>query len=505
MSYYVEPIIVNTNNLTTPAPAKDLWDNRVAAYNTYDAPGAPKCSIWIMGFNRLEKTKYCVECVMNYTQEIDYELILVDNGSEDGTYEYFQTVPFDNKKIIKVTKNIGAFFPMSEVLKVFTGKYLVIVPNDVYVTKNWLDNLLKCYESDKSIGFVVPVSSNVSNLQQIDLNFKSNDDMQKKAAAYNQSDPLKWDERCRLISIISIFSRHVLDTVGVFDSAFIHDFSEDDLCIRLRRNGYKLILCKDTWVCHDHDFRNMEDKDPEKFQQTLESGRNTYREKHFGIDAWDDINNFEFTLLEPLDKENLPKDRLTILCAEARCGTPMLEARNRLRKRGLTIKSSYAFTSQAKYYQDLQTIADDVKCERVDFLQACYANDTFDIIIFCEPINTYSSPITLLQRLYSFLKPGGMLLFKLRNTDDFNTILRAVGIGGMDDNDLPAVLPLNQVRECLKIFGGKNIYIVPELHNLDEEDKKTLLALLRSIKQNADNNDLIRVLTKDYCFKVIKG
>ena len=161
--YYVEPITLNTDDLIPPSVANSMWENRTNNYFMYDVQNVPKCTVVIQGYNRLDKTKYCVECVLNYTQDVDYELILVDNGSDDGTYEYFQSVPFERKKIIRVTKNIGSAFPSKYYRELTLGKYIAFISNDVYVTKNWLSNLLKCYESDPTIGFVMPLSSNVSN------------------------------------------------------------------------------------------------------------------------------------------------------------------------------------------------------------------------------------------------------------------------------------------------------------------------------------------------------
>ncbi|MDR2357359.1 MAG: glycosyltransferase family 2 protein, partial [Oscillospiraceae bacterium] len=250
-----ETVIINTDSLFPPSTASDMWGNRKKAYFAYEQPGVPLCSIVVQSYNRLNKTKYCVECILNYSKDVDYELILVDNGSTDGTFEFFQSVLHEKKKIIRVTKNMGAAFPLPHIRTHASGKYIVLVNNDIYVTKNWLSNLLKCYESDPRIGFAEPVSSNVSNSQQVDMPFDNFVEMQKKAAKFNNSDPSKWDERLRLISLLNIMRRDVLDIVGTYDPAFVHDFAEDDLAIRLRRAGYKLVLCGDTWIHHDHDFR----------------------------------------------------------------------------------------------------------------------------------------------------------------------------------------------------------------------------------------------------------
>lgn len=499
MDYNVEPIVIDTDGLDFPGMLGTLWESRAANYQFYNRDGTPKCSIAVIGYKRLHKTKYCVECILKYTQDLDYELILVDVGSHDGTYEYYQTVAHNNKKIIQLTQNMGLHFLWPVLRKAFSGKYLAVISNDIYVTTNWLSNLLACYESDTRIGFVEPVSSNVSNWQQVDLPYSDFDEMQSQAAVYNQSDPAKWEERMRLVSPIVLYSRPVLDVVGVFDPAFVHDFAEDDYSARLRRAGYKLMLCRDTWVCHDHDFRNMEDKDPVEFQRSLDYGRAVYREKYHGIDPWDDINNYEQMLLSPLDTLPLNSGDISVLAIDVHCGTPILEVRNRLRRRNRACSSQQAFTTQAKYYQDLQTICDAVCCDRIDCIESFYKTESFDIIVLGEPLNAYPTPIKLLQSLYGFLKPGGTLLFKLYNTYNFCAFLR----GGKDGQQSAAVLP-KEVAQCLVQLGGCDISVITEIERLNPSDSQQLFLLARRVKPDADDKELARLVTKYYHFKVIK-
>ena len=505
MSEYGNVIIKNTDDITPPVTSGGLWENREAAYHIYDLPGVPKCSIAVIGYNRLEKTRYCVECILKCTIDIDYELILIDNGSSDGTLEFFESVEYDKKKIIKVTKNIGAPYGVNTAINTFIGKYLVIVTNDVYVTKNWLSNLLKCYESDPKIGFVAPVSSNVSNLQEVDLKFENFNEMQQKAAIFNESDPKKWERRIRLLNIITVFSRPILDIVGSFDPAYVHDFLEDDFAMRIRRQGYKLILCKDTWVCHDHNLSIGEDKDLMAYRASLESGRRIYKEKYNGLDAWDDTNNFEEALLQPIDTIRFKNTNLSSLIIEPRLGTPIFEICNKLKGRDIDDVTTHAFITRAKYFTDLQYAADTVKCDRMDFIQSHYANSSFDIIACCEPINIYGAPITFLQRLYDFLKPGGILLFKLRNTNDYNSLLRAAGLGGKTDADMPSSITPEEIIEILKIFGGIGIKLMHEMEPMQQDHQKELLELLKTLKPHAGRSELTRSITKDFCFKVEKG
>jgi SAM-dependent methyltransferase len=388
------------------------------------------------------------------------------------------------------------------------AEYYFFVHNDMYVTERWLSNLLRCYESDPAIGLCVPASSNVSNLQQVDLPFSNFDEMQAQAEKFNISDPNKWDERMRLITLPVSYSRQVIDTVGILDAGYLHDFGEDDHAVRLRRSGYRLVLCNDTWVHHDHDLRNFEDKDPAAFIASLESGRAIYKQRWHGIDAWDDINNYELNLLAPLDTHRLNGDDISALCVDVRCGTPVLEVRNHLRRRAILNVDSYAYTTKAKYYPDLNCDAvcgNDVVCDRIDFIQEHYSDNSFDIVVLGEPINTYNTPITLLQRLYNFVKPGGLLLFKLRNTDDYNAFMLSAGIGGKSDPDMPVQMPVNEVSEVIKLFGGKVGKIVSEQHPLNEADRQTIGQWIKSVKANANDSDITRLLTRDYLFNVSKA
>jgi len=500
-------IRIDTDTLSPISPDGGMWENRLDSYFQYEADGVPKCSVVVCGYNRLAKTKYCVECIITNTSDIDYELILVDNGSSDGTLEYFQSVDYDKKRIIHITNNLGLFFATNYAIKYALGKYIIIIPNDVYVTQKWLLNLLCCYESDPTIGFVAALSSNVSNLQQYDLVFSNNADMQTNAAEFNQSNSSKWEERMRLISLISIYSRDVIDIVGVADPSFVHDFGEDDYAMRLRRNGYRLVLCKDTWVHHDHDFRNMEDKDPSEYQHSLESGRSIFREKWHGIDAWDDIVNFEQALLAPIDLHAFISADISSLCIDVRCGTPVLEIRNRLRKRGLINVDSYAFTTNAKFCADLNTNAvcgNDVVCDRIDFIQDYYPDNSFDIVALGEPINTYSKPLTLLQRLFNFVKPGGLLLLKLRNTNDLNAFMLNTGIGGTADEDMPVQIPLSDFIETIKMLNGEVGQIVNESISISVADKLTVMQWLKSVNSFANESNLNALLVKNYIFSIKK-
>lgn len=478
---------INTDMMEAPLDGGSLFETRHIAYQNCNDPSLPKITIAVTAYNRLEKTKRCISYILEYTSGFDYELVLIDNGSTDGTFEYLQSVPYEKKTIWKVSKNIGLNYVRALLLRDFKTEYMIWITNDTYVTKNWLRNMMQCFQSDIRIGMVCPVSSNISNFQEVDLRVKDFADMQKKAARFNQPDPRKWQERMRIIDIILAVKREVCDSAGILDLGFYHDFCDDDTSVRIRHAGYKLMLCGDTYVYHDHDFRNMEDKDPEQFQRSLEAGRNAYREKYQGIDAWDDINNFELPMMQLLEQETAYPSKPEVLCVDPRCGTPVLQVRNMLRAKEIMDCISSAFTTKAKYFYDLQLATEGrAVCDRIAFFPEHYREESFDIVLLCEPVNTYPEPIRVTENLMRSVRKGGKLLVKLRNTDSAQALLNLLGIQQSADGDMPLQISEADFIQCLHLMGAKRIQQVNCVQSIPQSTVDTLVKGLRASKLCAD-------------------
>lgn len=497
---------INTDNIVPPSEGEDLYSSRKNVYKCILDVNQVEVSICVQAYNRLEKTKYCVESLLKNTTDINYELILVDNGSTDDTYEFFKSIQYENKKIIRITHNIGMAFSFKEVLKLYTGNILVLLSNDVYVTKNWLSNILKCMYSDERIGMVVPTSTNVSNKQCCNLSFTNLEEMQLEAEKYNQSDSKKWEERLRLITLAPAIKREVFDLVGSFDVGFFHDFLEDDLCLRIRRAGYKMMLAGDTFVHHDHNVFLGEDKDHAIFQQSLETGRSNFRLKHHGIDGWNDVLNFESMLLDMSFTEAVRVENPNILGIDVRCGTPILEIKNYLRKQGVFQSKTNAFTTHAKYYADLQCISSgEVVCDRIDYIEDYFVSESFDYILIGEAINSYKEPIRLLQKVINLSKSKGKILFKLTNTADVGNFLEALGQKGNGNKNMPIYLPMEELNECLKVMNIEHIEINAEMHRITKEMLEELRSIIVATGLVSEVDQVVNQLgINEYLYYIVK-
>ena len=496
-----EIIILDTENVKYPEydiERDSLYQIREKSVQESEV----EVSIYVQAYNRLEKTKRCVEVLLENTEE-DYELILVDNGSEDGTLEYFKSIKHPRKKIVRVTKNVGSGYPVSYAMSLCSGRYIVTIANDVYVTKYWLRNMLNCMKSDERIGMVAPRSTNVSNCQMVDsYQFKNIETFMKDAELYNKiSDPSKWEERLRLITIAPMYRKSTLNLVGPTDNIFVHDFGEDDVCARMRLAGYKMILSGDTFVHHDHNVFAGEEKDMNEFKKLLQQGRMAFKEKHQGLDAWDDILNFEYTMLQHF---NLPISEIpNMLGIDVKCGHPILTLSNNLRKNAFFRNTRYAFTTKAKYYRDLQFVcgAENVQCDRVEYMDEYYEVASMDYVVLGEPINTYNEPGSIFCTIMKILKPGGTLYFKLRNTVNIKTYLNLIGCLNIIDEDLPTQISMEEMLDTVKAFRPREIKLSMEL----VDDIKVSQEMYKSIAEKLTNGENLqsvfnKLVTKNYCF-----
>ena len=498
----------NTDGFNPPVADAGLIKTRKDRILASLGSNAEMISIVVQGYNRLEKTRNCVESILKYTTGHDFELILVDNGSTDGTLEYYQSVVCAKKKIVRVTKNVGSVVP---VMKYIDGRYVAYICNDTYVTQNWIENLLACLKSDDAIGMVVPLTSNGSNLQGIDLPFSSLEEMYEKAAAYNHSDPGKWHERLRLVVQMAVYKREALDVAGVLlDYGYYHDFADDDITFRIRRTGYKTILCKDTFVHHDHIRKALSAAEAEDFNRSIAAGKRDFGTKFFGLDAWTDVNNYEPTLMSFVDPgKHDAKMLVKALGVDVLCGTPILELKNKLRENHLYDVELSAFSTHPKYWLDLKTICSGkVFVDRIEHIGDHFNQPIFDYVFLDKPVNLYANPETLLQAAFSSLKPGGVLLLKLKNAVDFITLFHKLGINiTVADDNPPALSDLTIDGLLLKLdqIGFRNPKLGVENWAVDPNQIQMIKNTIIS-NQLSDNIDasLKTLLIKDFCVSVNK-
>lgn len=369
---------------------------------------SPLVSIVVLAYNHLDYTRQCIESIYRYTSHIDFELITINNGSSDGTEEYFNSLP--NKKKISFQENIGVCKAFNYGFRIAEGKYTMNVSNDVVVTAHWLDNLLICLESDPKIGMVVPICDASCNYQQINLPFQTMEEMQQVAERYNVSNPDLWEERLKMTVYAAIFRTEIQKALGGFDEDFNPGCYDDDaICFSIRRMGYKTILAKDTFVHHfgSHTFNAEYTKD----EKLAVRNKRLFFGK-FGVDAYV-AGLIDFNVLNVLDYSC--KSRVNILGIGGSFGTTVLQLKNACKSYGCKDVGLYYLSEQSSNMTELKTICNECVQGSADDVQTCFGSRQYDYIVVESDSTTLRNKEGLFTILYGLLKSGGQLVCTAAN------------------------------------------------------------------------------------------
>ncbi|VYU41755.1 Chondroitin synthase [Clostridium tertium] len=240
-----------------------------------------KTSIIILTYNNFDYNKICIESIKKYTNN-NYEIIVVDNHSTDGTVEWLKTQ--NDIRVIYNKENLGFPKGCNQGISIATGEEILLLNNDTIVTPKWLENLKECLYSSESIGAVGSVTNSCPNYQTISTDYASVEEMIQFAEKYNECEPKKWEERLRLIGYCMLIKKDVIDKIGLLDERFTPgNFEDDDYSFRIRNAGYKLMLCKNSFI---HHFGSASfEKISKEYSELLINNRKKFLEK-WGFDPY---------------------------------------------------------------------------------------------------------------------------------------------------------------------------------------------------------------------------
>lgn len=368
----------------------------------------------------LEDVKISVSTFLERTSHLNPFLILLNNGGGQEITDYLTNISYASKKIYHITKKTDIFhlYPILEDIQ--QSKFLVTTSSAVIVTKNWLEHLLLCLESDETICVAVPLTINGNNAKDPKEDEYSTDFMNhlnKRTEEFNQiSRPDCWEERKILESEIACYRSTNFNSYAKCPDGFFYDYCKIARSLRIARTGRKQVLCTDTLVY-------LKKYPPSYEKEIHDSGMvqslKNFKEFFWGLHPLDDLNNHEETLIAlGAFRVNSPN----VLGVEIRCGAPFYEYQYQLKKKQKCMGEFSAFITEPKYYHDLLHLCDGrVVHDRMNFLLSRYETGNFDVIIFGEPINRCIYPDTdyLLTQLLKLLKNCGEFYFKIVLTETY--------------------------------------------------------------------------------------
>lgn len=315
-------------------------------------------SLWVIAYNHLDVTRTCLQSLLrNLPRGITYELILYNHGSDDGTREFFESI--EGAHVINVAIN-RAINPMAN--RALKGKYSLYISNDVYIGENAIDNMYRAFVKHDDYGWIVPSTSNISNLQAIHTDYNDMESFLHFTHYNNIYDEKRHEMRTRLCNPI-----HMLRTddfcqlqLEIYEQFYgvtnVSSFPDDKISLWMRRHGYKNILAKDAYCHHEGSVTHRNDFDSEKkWNEFYNAGRKKFWED-FGVDPWGLGAGYS---LELFSIWHLPRmEKATVLGINCGFGSNSLKVRETLRELGGTEILLYNATQEECWLQDLRGVSD---------------------------------------------------------------------------------------------------------------------------------------------------
>lgn len=211
-------------------------------------------SIIILTFNGLKYTRLCVESLFRYTGA-PFEVIILDQGSRDGTVDYLRELQsqHSNVKIVAKDRNIGFAAGCNQAAELATGDVLVFLNNDVIVSSGWFEGLMGQLVSDPDLAASGPRSNATGELQfdaySVEKIRKIPEDIDSYANDQRRLMAGKVWYFHRLAGFCLAVRKKVFSEVGGFDQRLTF-FEDDDLCYRIMRRAYKLAIIPSVFVYH---------------------------------------------------------------------------------------------------------------------------------------------------------------------------------------------------------------------------------------------------------------
>jgi GT2 family glycosyltransferase len=208
----------------------------------------PKVSIIIVNYNGGIIFKNCLESVkkLNYS---NYELVIVDNGSTDGTEKYAN---------INNTKNTGFVGGNNQGVEIAKGKYILLLNNDTIIKPDLLDILVSRMDKDETLGVIQPKIFLMDKAGYLDnagsfftkIGFLDHWGFNKKDSGEynNEKEIFSAKGACMMIR------KELIDKIGLFDKDYFAYFEESDFCWRVWLSGYKIIYYPKTSIRHKVGF-----------------------------------------------------------------------------------------------------------------------------------------------------------------------------------------------------------------------------------------------------------
>ena len=213
-----------------------------------------KLNIVMAAFNQFKMTDRSICSILKNTN-LDFKLIVVNNGSTDETSDMIQKY-INDIVYVEAEKNEGCGIGRNIGLRLLDDncEYVILVDNDIYTPVGWAEKLIYFMEKHPEIGLGGPATNFAGSPQLIDNvpNLETDEEIEEFSKNYKSDKeystvPYRWP----VIGFCQIVRKSIYDKIGLFDENFkLYGCEDNDFCYRTEREGWQLAYIDSIFVYH---------------------------------------------------------------------------------------------------------------------------------------------------------------------------------------------------------------------------------------------------------------
>lgn len=222
----------------------------------------PKVSIIIVNFNTEKITRDCIAAIRESVKSVGYEIIVVDNGSQDGSVKMLRdyAAKLKNFFLIENKDNLGFAKGNNQGARRARGRYLLLLNTDTIIRKGALEKMVKFGETTPDAGVIGPKLLNADgSLQPSCMNFPTVRNALREyfggqRGLFDKFSP-KGNKPRKVDSVVGaafLITPRAVDKVGLLDERYFFYFEDIDYCRRVWKSGLKVYYLQEAQIVHYH-------------------------------------------------------------------------------------------------------------------------------------------------------------------------------------------------------------------------------------------------------------
>jgi len=217
-------------------------------------------SIIIVAWNVRDLVLDCLESIREAKLGLSFEVIVVDNGSADGTVEAVQA-RYPSTRVLALPRNIGFGAGNNRGMEVMRGRHAVLLNSDTIVLPGGLEACVEFLDAHPEVGVVGPQLLNpdrskqncIHNSPTLLSELVGQSLLRRLFPGRYPSKLVDYREPLEVEAVLGacLFARReVIERVGLIDEAYFFFLEETDWCHRIREAGWKVYHLPGAFVVH---------------------------------------------------------------------------------------------------------------------------------------------------------------------------------------------------------------------------------------------------------------